>query len=147
MLCQFSKGHETIPQRRPPSSAAKAEKLATVAQTFLSAGPRDILVPRVLLNCMDWRLESRQNPQTGMSALQGSLPGRGEAARVFQRTPFSFDSGIILISTGLQPGGSKRHVGKAVSTAFFLPSSGEPDKTVETVLILPDSQHPAEAVC
>jgi hypothetical protein len=40
-----------------------------VAQTFLSAVSRDILVPRVLLNCMDWRLESRQNPQTGMSAL------------------------------------------------------------------------------
>jgi hypothetical protein len=40
-----------------------------VAPTFLSAGSRDILVPRFLLNCTDWRLESRLNPQTGMSAL------------------------------------------------------------------------------
>jgi hypothetical protein len=89
MVCQFSKGHETIPQHSYSSSAA-----------------------------------------------------------FFKRTPLSFEgSGGILISTGLQPGGSKRHVRQAVLTAFLLPSSGEPDKTGETVFILPDSLHPAEAVC
>jgi hypothetical protein len=46
-----------------------------VTQTFLSAGSRDILVPRFLLNCTDWRLESRLNPQTGMSALH-TVQGR-----------------------------------------------------------------------
>jgi len=46
-----------------------------VTQTFLSASSRDILVPRFLLNCTDWRLESRLNPQTGMSALH-TVQGR-----------------------------------------------------------------------
>ena len=49
----------------------------TVAQTFLSAGSRDILVPCFLLNRTDWRLESRLNPQTGMSALHTGSGAQG----------------------------------------------------------------------
>jgi hypothetical protein len=52
-----------------------------VAQTFLSAGSRDILVPRFLLNCTDRRLESRLNPQTGMSALHTVQGRKSEPAR------------------------------------------------------------------
>jgi hypothetical protein len=48
-----------------------------VAQTFLSAGSRDILVPCCRRNGPDWRLESRQDPQTGMSAPPTSSRAQG----------------------------------------------------------------------
>jgi hypothetical protein len=44
-----------------------------VAQTFLSAGLRDIPVPKFPCNGKDWRQESRLNAQTGMSALPSNL--------------------------------------------------------------------------
>jgi hypothetical protein len=52
-----------------------------------------------------------------------------------------------LISAGLQPGGNRHHVRRAVLTAFFFGSVAVCEKTVETVLILPASLHPAEAGC
>ena len=55
-----------------PRATLKSSKLHVnhpVAQTFLSAGSRDIPVPCFWL-AANWRLESRQNPQTRMSALQ-----------------------------------------------------------------------------
>jgi len=57
---------------RFPGATLKSSKLHVnqpVAQTFLSAGSRDIPVPCFWL-AANWRLESRQNPQTRMSALQ-----------------------------------------------------------------------------
>src|ERR1017187_8225847 len=56
---------------------ARPPRGLNVAQTFVSAGSRDILVPCPCLIAsgylrMNWRLESRQNSQTGMSALHCS---------------------------------------------------------------------------
>jgi hypothetical protein len=63
------------------SALTPALPMNPVAQTFLSAGSRDILVSRYLLNCTDWRLESRLNPQTRMFALH-TVQGRQALKKV-----------------------------------------------------------------
>src|SRR6185503_3610208 len=54
------------------------KRASFVAQTFLSAGSRDIRVPCSGL-AADWRLESRPNPRAGKPALHASARSNSRA--------------------------------------------------------------------
>src|SRR5439155_3938744 len=92
------------------------KRAPSVAQTFLSAGSRDIRVPCFPF-ATDWRLESRQNAQAGKPALQGSKHGHlcmPEPAKANSRTWLSAlldlrwanvsASGLLFLSCALITG-------------------------------------------
>ena len=96
MLRQNSTQRRKAAKERKTSDEVSLPMNHPVAQTFLSAGSRDILVP-CFGRAKNWRLESRQNPQAGKPALH-----RGTGAQGAIRVRGGFSSGErASVSTNL----------------------------------------------